>query len=316
MCATDARIVQFINSAQQRLLNEGKWWGTCAKYTICSTAGCITLPPQFATIESVALCHRPIPVRNFWYEFLENGLGTRGECSCWPEAVYRGRYPVFTDITGVDKKLLWVADVLADVGQKALFLGYDENANWIRTQVNGVWQDGEIITASQSPGTQSVHKFSIITDIQFPAGMSGQSWLYSYSTTDASQIMLGHYQAFEVRPSYARYLFPSLQNQSSGSKPVLVEAMCKLEFIPAINPTDYLLIANIPALEEMCVALNRSENEPDSIKSNSVLTAGMAVAKGLLDKELLHYLGDGAQMGINIQGSSCPGGGPTVENLI
>lgn len=317
MVAKSNDFIALVNEAQQRLLFEGLWWNTCARFNICTYSGCVTLPREIATIEAVAVCGRPIPIRDFWFEFLEAGMGTRGGCSCWPEAMARGNYPTITDITGVTSKVIGICDLNQDAGTSILVLGYDQNGNWIRTLQNGVYADGEVIQLSVSPGTMSNNIFQNITDIQAPGGMSGQWWLYSYDTVATTKIMLGNYQYDETRPSYARYYMPSVSNlagccgqTTSGTKPFLIEAIGKKEFIPAVNPTDYMIIGNIPALNEMCMALNKSGNEADGVKSNQILQSGLMAAKNLLNGELDAYLGAGRRVGITVQGSSvgeiCP----------
>lgn len=317
-CPTSARFIRYVNQATRRLLRKGHWWGTYAKFNICATDGCITMPPQIATIETAAICHRPVPVHDLWFEFIESGAGTRNQCSCWGEANYRGRFPIFTDVTGTDKKLKLVCDVSQDVGKTALVLGYDQNGNWIRTIQNGVYADGEVIAMAQGSGTTSVNLFTSVTDIQLPSARSGQCWLYTVSQTDASLIMIGHYQAFETRPSYARYFFPTVQNLSSTGGTCttrLVEIIAKLEFIPVVNPNDYCIIGNIDALREMMLGIRESELEPDRQKSLGILTLAETVAVKLLDDELDHYLGSGRRIGIDFVGSSigqiCP-----IETLL
>jgi hypothetical protein len=332
-CATDPRFIQILNEATQILLQEGLWWGAYARFRICADFGCITLPRGIATIESAAICGQPITMRSQWFEFLENGWGTRntttessgpsGTDSCcgrnswsWSrDAIYRGRFPTFSDVQGVDKRLRFVCDLASDVGKIVLALGYDENGNWIRTLQSGTWKDGELITLAQSPGTNSSKLFSGITDLQFPSTMNGQTWLYEYDTTLLTQRLIGAYQYDDTRPSFARYYFPSICPPSTTGCPTSqVEIMAKLDFIPVKNDTDYLLIGNLPALKRMCMAINRSEHEPDGRLSDQIMASGLASAKELLDKELLHYLGSGNVQPIRMPTPALSGGG--VENIL
>lgn len=317
MCSTDDRIAEFANEAMERLLPEGHWWGTTQKFRICASEGCITMPPQIATIEKAAICKVPIPIHDQWFEFLANGAGLRDSDDCWQEANYQGQFPTFAEIIGTDKKLRFVCDLATDVGKVVLALGYDQNGNWIRTDQSGTILDGERITLAQSPGTNSAQFFSSITDIQFPDNMDGQTWLYEYNTTSAVQRMIGKYEYWETRPSYARFLFPSIKgNCSSGTcTQQSIEVIGKLEFVPVKKDTDYLLIGNLPAMKEMMVAINRSENEPDSEKANNIIIKGLAVAKSILDQELNHYLGSGRTIGVELVGSSIGTADP-VETIL
>lgn len=326
-CPTDQRFLDLLNEAQERLLYAGKWWGTVQKWRFCATDGCVALPSQFATLEAVAVCGRPIALRDQFYEFLDNGFGIRGQtvtttttgtvspccggvsgvCGV-QEALYRGHYPTFADINPTGKQLQLVCDKATDVGKTVLCLGYDDNNNWIRTVQGGVVLDGEVITLSQAPGTNSVNNFSVVTDLQPPSNLDGQWWLYEFTISTSAQRLIGQFQYFDVRPSFARYFFPAIIPQV-GATPgtcsqVLVEALVKLEFIKVQKDTDYLIIGNLPALKEMMMALQKAEDEPDAIRKVQIVSAGMTVAKQVLDQQLDHYLGSGRKMGMNIVGSS------------
>lgn len=331
-CPTDDRFLAILNEGIQRLITKGHWWGTVARYKFCANDGCITLPRQVATIEAVAVCGHPVQVRDFWYEFLENGYGTRnppnpagtvsagccGQGGCgFNEAIMRGRFPTFADLKGVNKQLRFVCDLPTDVGKQVLALGYDENKNWIRTLQGGVYKDGELISLAQSPGTNSTKLFTVLTDLQFPSNRDGQVWLYEYNTSDATQRLIGKYEYDETRPSYARYYFPGIRPTvtNGACTQTFVELIGKLDFVPVKNDTDYLSIANLPALKEICMAINSAEHEPDATKKAAIITAGLVSAVRELDSEADHFLGSGRKMGMNIIGSSVGSLDP-VQNFI
>ncbi len=339
VCPTDVRVVEFVNEATQRLLTKGHWWGSYGRFRICATEGCLTLPPQIAAIERASICGQPVRVHDQWYEFLENGYGIRtggssnsGDSSsvsctsgaCAPcfgmsEALQRGTYPTFGDIRGVNKKLNFTCDFPTDVGKEVLALGYDENANWIRTEQDGVIKDGELVALAQSAGTTSNHFFSSVTGLQIPDDMDGQWWLYEYNNDTAFRRMLGWYQYFETRPNYQRYFFPSIgagsaENEDGDCTLTTVDLIAKLDFIPVKNDTDYLIIGNLPALKDMSRAIYLAENEPDGEKAERLLVAGERMALRELDAELDHYLGQRV-VGVDIVGASV-GFTQPVENLL
>lgn len=313
VCPDDPRLVQWVNEATERLLYTGKWFGTVARFLICASDGCLTLPVFVATIEAVNVCGRPANVRDFWYEFLENGPGSvigdnhgPHNGGCMNAAIMRGNFPTFADIKGINKKLNFICDLAADACKSVLALGYDQNGNWIRTQQNGVYMDGEIINLSQGSGTLSVNLFSSVTGIQLPSDLSGQVWLYEYDTTLTTKIMIGHYQYFETNPSYARYYFPGVipSCNTPNNRLTRVEAMCKLAYIPVKQDTDYLIIGNIPALKEMMIGIKKSEMEIDSVAANQILMSSQALAMKILDQQLDHQFGSGRKMGMTVVGSS------------
>lgn len=327
VCADDARLIEFINEAQERLLSKGLWYGSFGRFRICVDGGCITLPPQLATLESVALCGMPVSVRDEWFEFLDNGMGMRGTentgcgCSssssssgatitgpgcCGEEALKRGYACTYKDIIPTGKKVNLVCDLATDVGKEVLVLGYDDNGNWIRTDQGGTIKDGEIILLAQSAGTTSTSYFSSVNDIQLPDDMDGQSWIYEYDVSAATRRLIGKYEYFETRPHYARYFLPGVRPQSCGEDSccqTAVDVMGKMEYIPVKVDTDYLIISCIPALKEMAVAVSQAEKAPDPITKNQIILSGETMAIRELDAQLRHYRGN-VQTGINIVGSS------------
>lgn len=335
-CADDVRFRDVLNEALERLMYEGHWHNTVQRVRFCATDGCITQPPQIATIEKVAICGQPVTLRTQWHEFMDNGWGTRNatqncssnssSCSGSPwngwcsgsDGLPRGYFPTFSDITGTNKKVILVCDLLSDVGKEVLVLGYDENGNWIRTIQDGSIQDGEIILLAQSGGTTSTNFFSAITDIQFNEARDGQTWLYELNSDTSVQRMIGVYQAFETRPNYARFYFAGIiSGTSSGGScnQTMVEALVKLNFWPVKVDTDYLCIPCLPALKDFMMALNAAENEPNAVEKVRITTAGLASAKSILNSQLQHFTGDGAVPTITVLGSSIYADNP-IANLV
>ena len=307
---TDPRFLATLNEAIQRLVISGKYWGLVGKFRFCAQDGCITLPQQIATIEAVNVCGKSVTVRDYWYEFIENGIGSIEDCNgskagcCERVAVYRGHSPTFSDVIGTDKMLKLLCDEPTDVGKQVLVMGYDQNGNWIRSTQNGSIQDGELVTLAAGTTGPTNHYFSAVTGLQAPPDMDGQWFLYEYEPSTTTMRLIGQYDYDNPRPHFARYLLPQVRECGSTCTQTMVEIMGKLDFVPVKNDTDYLLIGNIPALKEMCSAVYQSENEMDSVKKNQIILAGTTTARSLLDQELDHYLGTGRRMVMQVTGSS------------
>lgn len=335
VCATEPRFLQILNEAQSRLITRGHWWGCVARFRFCAQDSCITLPRSIACIEGVAVCNQPIALREMWYEFLEGGFGIEdgfvnagGCCSGYSchgrNCILQGRYPTFGDIVGTNKKVNLVCDASDDVGKQVLILGYDENLNWIRTSQGGVIKDGELVALAQAPGTISNNFFTQVTDIQVPDTLVGQWWLFEYNNDTTTLRQIGHYQYDETRPSYQRYKIPGLANSCSlntsptvngGCVQTKVDIIAKLDFIPAKNDTDYLVISNLDALKAMCGAINKAENTSDSVASNMIIKGGLMEAEDILNQELDHYLGSGRRIGVTVIGSSVGSIQPVINVL-
>lgn len=294
----DARVTQLLNAATEILLSRGHWYGTMPTYRVNVTNQVFALPPQFANIEKIAVCRRPVALRNLWYSFQSQGHGVppdpkNGLVCTGRDAVLTGNSPLFSDIVSPGKKLKAQCDVAADIGKTILALGYDDNGNWIRTQnppVTGPWQDGELITLSQAPGTMSINNFSQVTGIQKPV-TSGQLWLYEHNVAANTDRLVANYQYWETAPYYPRYLLPLAQNTSTQ-----IDLIGKLAFYPVSNPTDWLLISNLEALKYGCLAVRRNEeNRP----AEAATFLAMAISE--LNFELQHYTGDGQEPTIDVE---------------
>jgi hypothetical protein len=304
-CSTDPRVVAAINKAQRRLLKRGLWWGCYGRYRMCVTDGCITWPRQFATIEMVSVCDRPVTIRNEWFEFIENGPGLQDGEDCGPELYDRGTAISFNDVQGSNKKIKVYADVAESAGSKILLQGYDENGNWIRTLVSGEYVDGEYVAISTTP-TLSTKTFSSLTGVQKPV-TNGTVRIYTYDTVALTQRALAIYEPNENIPSYRRSLITGLDNIPDGETRS-VTVMAKHEFIPAVKDTDYLVIGNIDAIEEMCASLKKAR---DNIFQEAELCEQRAIRE--LQKELEVYLGSGTVVNIRTPPREIYGG--AVENV-
>ena len=305
----DPRVVQYINDATEDLIQRGHWKGTSDKATVQVTSQLITIPPHFETADQFALCHQPIPIRGQWFEFSPGGWGTINDPSPSRTSPYlfarnalrRNNACTFQDIAaGSPTKLTVQCDVAMDVGETVLLLGFDNAStpNWVRTQQNGVWADGELVMLSQSPGTTTATTFSSLTGIQKPV-TAGQLWIKQ--ALDST--LIGHLEYWETNPSYARYLIPTLPNTT-----VQVDVMGKLAYRPVVNLTDWLIIGNLNALKLACMA--KKYEEVGTGEAVGKAANYMAGAISLLNNELNHSTGAGEQVTVRWSGMNPASGEP------
>lgn len=305
----DQRVTQIINSATQMLLPRGHWRGTTPRYSVSITNQIFTLPPQFATIEKIAVARWPTALRTGWYEFSPSGYGIVNDPTTaepWintDQVLFRGNACTFRDLSGtVGNKIKLKSDVATDNGVQVLVLGLDSNGNYIRTEnPPNVWSDGELISLSQV-GTLSTHTFSQITGIQKPI-TAGQIWLYE--NDGITDTLSGHYQYWETNPFYNRYLVPIIPNQATQ-----IDLVGKLDFFPVRAPTDWLLIGNLEGLKLGCLAVRR-------IEENKIEEAAtfLALAIAELNAEMAHYNGDGAVPTIEVTGSGFTAGCDAIPQM-
>jgi len=327
LCPTDSRTVEYINEAQRRLLESGKWKGTYGKFTICATNGCITWPRQIETIETVAVNKQPGTVRNSWFEFQESGYGLMtNKDDIGVQILDRGESPVHTDLTGngsfstTGNNLMLYSGVEADAGKKVTIKGYDYNGNWVRvstssTATSVTSHDGDIVNLVK--GFASSDKiFKTITSIQ--KDITEQPVIvYEKTSNDGDPLVIrevAKLEADETISSYRRSLIPSLagakkcDGDTDGKTSVTVIA--KLRFIDAVNDSDILLVSDLYAIKNMSIAIKLEENRDFGAAQQY---RGLAFES--LQNQLANYQGSGVVPTLKLTNLETHGGGG-IESVI
>lgn len=289
-------LASFINEATQRLINasgETGFWGGWQRtvFNVECADPYITIPREIARIAGADVCRSPININNQWYEFLEAGPGLQidSECQCGSLAMYdRGTVPTAFAPTNVNKYLrLYVTDS-ADVGRRVLISdAIDQNGVNIFSQDGLNPVDGFYMTLNQPfvTSTMIVNGFKgIIKDATF-----GDVLLKEVDATTGEERLLSRYAPDEKNPSYRRYFIKNPPKPVAPATTFQIEAMAKLEFIPLVRGTDFLLIGNIPALKEECASIKHAEIESPQAEQMSIVEHKRAIR--LLNQELTHYLG-------------------------
>lgn len=305
-------IARYVNAAQQRLLYapeaaDESWYGTWAevRLNVSRAAPYITLPREIARIEAITICDRPVPVFNQFYEYLTfgNGRMQRHRLNCAGQKVRaaytRNNEPLFTDVHNGPQLITLYASDAADVtGTKRVLLqGFDQNNQPIYTNDGGNTILGEFVTLA-SPFATSKNQFVRITGIQKDV-TSGPVQIFQMSPTTGEQVLLSTLEPGEQTTSYRRYFFdclpcsccptPNVQVPIQNCLPPQVTAIAKLELIPVVNPTDWLLFQNLEAVIEAAAAVRFSEMDNASAQQQVEIHHKRAIR--LLNGELGHYLG-------------------------
>lgn len=315
----------YINEATQRLLNasgETGWWGSIHRlvFNVTRSNPYITLPPQYAQLSAMDVCRVPIAIQNEWYEFLEFGIGLQVPCTndspflgmqCGTLQGYqRSNVSTAYDLTPTNQYLRTYITDARDIGAKFLISGaLDQNGVGIYTNDVNLQVDGFYLLGDQ-PFTQST---SIVTSFQaFSKPVTyGDVLLYQVDATTGDEVLLSRYTPQETNPNYRRYFIKSLPCGccQSPTNPgyVQVTTLCKLEYRPAINPSDFLIIANVPALKAECESVRYSEMDNMAAQAMSIKKHQEAIK--LLSDEVTHYIGK-SKPAINV----APYGSARLEN--
>ena len=308
MASTDARVVDYINEAQERLMYKGKWPGTYVRYELTESNGAITWPRQLETIEAVAVSGASGKIRDSWYEFLESGPGLLDTANNDAlSLIDRGEAPSFQDILVEEdkEKLLRVKYTSGETATATIILqGYDENGDWVRSVDDGNVIDGVKVTLTGGALQSSTGLYILDTTQKFTQLSAVIKDVTTYpvklfeieSEGTVTERTLGHYEPDETKPHYRRSLIPGLPDTNTTTT---VTVVGKARFIPAINDNDWLFINIKPAIKEMVMSISLAEK---NMLQESVAFEQRAV--GMLEDYLMHYIGDGTIVVPRIHGSA------------
>jgi hypothetical protein len=314
LCATDyPRIASYVNEAIQQLISvagETGFWGGWAKVVFQIACGdpYITLPAEFARIVNIAVCRRGIPIFNEWYEVLEAGIGLQTPCQgkygCGIQAAFeRANVLTTVDLTASNQYIrVYITDA-RDIGKRIIFTGAkDSNGYGIystdpQNPING------FALVFDQPFTTSafvVTAFSgVIKDVTY-----GDVLVKQVDATTGAEVLLARYTPTQTNPTYRRYYLqagcPIAQNADVQTRQVV--AMAKYEYQPVVNPTDFLIIGNIPALKAKCESIRFSEIDNANSQAMALLKHRQAVK--LLNQELQHYGGDQPDVNVAVFGTA------------
>lgn len=315
-CQADtASLAEAVNSAQQRLLycreagDEG-WYGTFAEVrfnNVSRTNPYITLSRNIARIQAVNICDRPYSPRNQYFEYLDFGSGRMPKTKlcldnfCVPQLFQRNNVVTFVDLPKKGMKLRVYTTAAADVeaGKRVLLQGWDTTDSIIYTQDSFNQVEGQFV-AFASPFVDSGYAFNYITGIQKDTTV-GHVQIFAVDPDTDDETLLLTMEPSETVATYRRYYFhnlpasccPSALNSSdcavNVSDNISITAIAKLEPIPVVVDTDYLLLQNQEAIIEECNSRRLFESDHPTAKQESAAHHQRAVQ--LLNGELVHYYG-------------------------
>lgn len=308
--ASDSRVLSYANRAIERLLYEGKFLETTARYRVCVSEKCLVWPREIETIESCHVCDKPVTIRGPWYEALENGPGLISSDSCGPclTLVDRGQSLTFDWVTATGYNLAIYADGTEAYGT-VLLRYFDSMGNKVYTTYQGSVIEGERLTIPAAGG-YTVATYEILPNglyhVEKPA-TNRVIRLYAKKTSDATLIPLAYYEPDETLPTYRSSYLTTLENGSCDASQVTI--IGKLRFIPATGDSSVMMISHTEAIRLAVQAVYKEECNLLAEASNY-----WSMALTLLSSQLRHYRGTGQVDPIRFVGSNSFGGG--IRNIV
>lgn len=302
LCSNDfPRMASHVNAAQERLLTakeagDESWYGTWAEvaFLIDPANPIVTLPREIARLEMVDVYDCPVPVRNQFYEYLQFGSGrlpkqSRMRCPCSPQMLSRNNVVTFTDLTNAPQFIAVFYTDAADIGKTVIVQGLDNNGMVVRGQLGQNRVDGEVVTLA-SPFSITVNKFSKILGLQKDITI-GPVQIAQVDPTTSAQVVISQMDPGEETAWYRRYRLEGAPcrpcNNPTGK--ISVTAICKLELIPVVAPTDYCLIQSKEAIINEAQSIRY--DEIDKAESKKLARYHHEQAIAMLNGQLSHYYG-------------------------
>lgn len=307
VCTADvAAIADRVNSVQRRLIyaKEGRdegWWGTWAEvvFNVSREQPYITLPREIARLEAIDVCSFPVPLRNQFYEYQTFGNGRMPKESRWAtcrsyirEGFTRNNAITSIEMTNAPQFITAYPTSAEDIGKRILIQGLDVDGNIIYSQDGPNQVVGTFLTFSPPNSSTTAMTLTQINGIQKDVTV-GPVRIYQHDPASGEEVLLLTMEPGEQTASYRRYYLNGLpcnccQSPDSGNQ-VQVTALAKLEIIPVVTDTDYLLIQNLEAVIEEGQSLRYSEMDDPSAKQMAQERHIQAIR--LLNGELNHYIG-------------------------
>jgi hypothetical protein len=243
----------------------------------------ITTPRTVSRLQSIAVCRRPTPIQNQFFEYLDFGIGPQrsGErCNWWMQGYERNNVVTFKELDPVGKTVRVVYTNSDDIGRRVLIQGVDSNDNTIYS-ADGLNQVDGIYLTLDTPFAQAPFGITSLTGIQKDITL-GPVKFYEVDLTTGDTVLILTMEPSEQVASYRRYYIHALPQNccadpNNPSTNILVNAIAKLQLVDAVQDTDYLLISSLEALIEEAQAIRFSGMDNGEAQQMAQMKHTMAI---------------------------------------
>ena len=172
-------------------------------------------------------------------------------------------------------------------------MNYKSNNNVVYSQDGNFRVTGKYVTLT-APFASATMPFNQITGIQKDL-TDGPIQIFQVDPHTGAQVLLLTMEPSEQVSGYRRYYFDKLPfaccpiPSQTIPQPLVVTAICKLEFIPVMSDPDYTYIQNEQAIIEECQSARYEGIDTQAAKQMAQFHHTNAVR--YLNGELTHYLG-------------------------
>ena len=198
---TEPVLFRKISGSIEVLANTGDFDPLFGVVDICVEGDVITLPREIGTPLTINVQGNPAIPRSQHHEFHLNGPGSCG-CSCEWAWVNQGLVPTYRRLIQPSKLISFVNNQ-ADEGSLVRAYGYEAGNNPVRTEVNGVWEDGYRIPTAYGYAMPDANAptFSRVTRLTREKG-EGSIRISTYDNSSTTGTLLANLHFDETEPRY------------------------------------------------------------------------------------------------------------------
>lgn len=262
-CA-DNVLFRRITTAVELLANKGDFDPLIGFVDLCVQDRNVTLPREVEMIYGLNVSGRPTLGQDQFFSFHLNGPGDFQTCDwTWRDG---GDAPTYRDLTAASKLIAFVTHE-DDADSELWAYGYDEQNNWIRSEVDGVMVDGYQVPTvlGYALPDADAPTFTRVVRVR-KAITKGPIRLGSYDNSFSTGTLLGIFQWNETEPLYRR-----LTLGRSGCKTVRI-AFRRRTF-KIVSRTDLIPLHSTEAVLAMLRSMKAYANDDIALGQGHEATA-------------------------------------------
>lgn len=312
VCSADTpQVANAVNRAQERLIfakeaGDQGWYGSYAEmaFNVLQSDPYITLGRWGARIMDVTACKDSLQINNQFFEYLRfgNGKQPRYDCSgnrvngcCGSSQVFaRGVFPSFRDLTAGHFVRVRAVDTLDTSGDKRTLIQGTDSSDNVVTSLDGALRVQGQYLHILAPFVDLPFNLNKLTGIQKDA-TNGPIEYWDVNPTTGVETLILTMEPGELVSGYPRYYFHNIPLSCcpvvrvNNQPTVQVQGLVKLNLVPVIVPTDYLLIQCLEAIIAECQSMRYASMDLPASKQMALSAHRDAIR--LLNGELTHYYG-------------------------
>lgn len=266
----EATVFRRLSDAVRLLANKGLFDANVAFMDIRTEEGTITLPPEVDTVLAVNVSCRPTLVRDEWFQYHLNGIGSELKSDCGYTDVLSQNTPVVRALVA-PVKLVARPRSVTDNNKTLRVFGWTEDGERIYSTEDGRTVDGFLVPVvfgfpqvnPDAPAIARIDRVEKATTNDYVELVA-----VNPLATATELYRLGLYGPWERDPSYRRIRISTRQNNTEGAEIQAVRIAYKKKTTEIRSLDDWINLDNREALLLAVKAVKfRDANNPEQARA-------------------------------------------------